>query len=147
MRGAEEMVIAVGSPSNSSTTGSTSSLLEAWGKRMWTFPEVLLSQGTEIKVYTRGGKLDSPHIVPKTHFAREVWTDAQVSRQLIEHYEGSLELSRLELVVLALKCLQSRQTISYLPGDHAYALMGLLRTRPKVDHSDTAFQAFARYTI
>lgn len=144
MRGAEAMAIAVGNSSTGRSSLTTDDLLRNWGKRMWTFPEVLLSQGSEIQVYTRGGKLDNPYVVPKQHFAQEVWADATVSRQLIDHYEGTLGLSRLELVIIALQCLQSRQTTQYLRGDHAYALMGLLRTRPNVDHSDTAFQAFAR---
>lgn len=145
MRGAKGMVIALGAPSN--TSGATTrELLRHWGRRMWTFPEVLLSQNDEVSVYVRpkGGRLDSPLVIPKSQFAAEVWTDAVVSRELIDHYKGSLVLSRLELVILALGCLQSRQTTQYLPGDHSYALMGLLRLRPKVDRRDTAFQAFAR---
>lgn len=144
MRGAEEMIIAVGAPSNNPSNTSTEDLLRQWGRRMWTFPEVILSQGDAVKVYARKGKLESPIVIPKKQFAAEVWTDATVSRQLIDHYAGNLGLSRLELVVLALECLESRQTTQYLPGDHSYALMGLLRLRPKVDHTDTAFQAFAR---
>jgi hypothetical protein len=143
IRGAAEMIIAVGTSGNSPSSTSTE-LLRQWGRRMWTFPEILLSPGDSVKVYTRNGKLDSPEVVQKNQFAADVWTDADVSRQLIDHYSGNLGLSRLELVVLALECLQSRQTTEYLKGDHAYALMGLLRMRPKVDKTDTAFQAFAR---
>jgi hypothetical protein len=33
----------------------------------------------------------------------------------------------------------------HLPGDYSYALMGLLRVRPQIDPTDSAFQAFARY--
>ena len=53
-------------------------------------------------------------------------------------------LNQLELVTLALECLHNRDTTQYLPGDHSYALMGLLRIRPEIDPTDTAFQAFAR---
>ncbi|KAH8646611.1 hypothetical protein BGZ60DRAFT_535595 [Tricladium varicosporioides] len=148
MRGAEAMVIVVGNPASATHTSTTADLLKQWGRRMWTFPEVLLSQKNEVKVYTRGGKLGSPMIVPKKQFAAEVWAiDATVSRQLIDHYDGTLHLSRLELVVLALLCLQARQTTQYLPGDHSYALMGLLRLRPQVDNTDSAFQAFARLSL
>ena len=73
-----------------------------------------------------------------------MWPDKNVSRQLIDHYEGNLQLSRLELVILALECLHSRQHGKMLDGDHAYALMGLLRVRPEVDETDSDFQAFAR---
>ncbi|KAI8953698.1 hypothetical protein F4801DRAFT_597422 [Xylaria longipes] len=59
----------------------------------------------------------------------------------------NLNLSRLELAVIALKCLYKRKTTQYLPGDHAYALMGLLRIRPEVDITDSQFQAFARISL
>jgi hypothetical protein len=140
------MAIAVGVPSNSTygSAVSATELLKQWGKRMWTFPEVLLSRNDEVKVYARQTHLDAPLVISKTQFAAQVWADATVSRQLVDHYVGSLGLSRLELVSIALQCLSSRQTIQYLPGDHSYALMGLLRLRPKIDCTDTAFQAFAR---
>jgi len=141
------MVIALGSPSNSAAATTAEELLRQWGKRMWTFPEVLLSPKNEVKVYTRQGKLDSPLVIPKNQFATLAWADATVSRQMIDHYAGNLSLSRLELVVLALGCLESRQTVEYLAGDHSYALMGLLRLRPKIDETDTAFQAFSRYAF
>jgi len=144
MRGAKAMAIAVGAPSKTTYGTTTKELLQHWGRRMWTFPEVLLSQNNEVRVYARKGQLETPLVIAKSQFADQVWADSTVSRQLVDHYEGSLGLSRLELVILALKCLQSRQTIQYLPGDHSYALMGLLRLRPKIDRTDTAFQAFAR---
>lgn len=56
-------------------------------------------------------------------------------------------MSQLELVTLALECLHKRETTQYLRGDHSYALMGLLRIRPKIDPSDSAFQAFARLVV
>lgn len=86
-------------------------------------------------------------LVSKKQFPTAVWEDGAVSRQLVDHYEGSLILSRLELVTLALMCLHKRKTSQYLPGDHSYALMGLLRLRPKVDNTDSAFQAFARLSL
>lgn len=72
---------------------------------------------------------------------------AGLTRQLVDHYEGNLTLSRLELVILALKCLSQRRTSKYLDGDLAYVLMGLLRRRPVIDHTDTEFQAFARLSM
>ena len=56
-------------------------------------------------------------------------------------------LSSLELVTIALRCLHNRQKGHHLPGDMAYALMGLLRRRPDVVKTDTAFQAFARLSL
>ncbi|KAF2203025.1 hypothetical protein GQ43DRAFT_439211 [Delitschia confertaspora ATCC 74209] len=151
IRGAHSLVIAVRRPPTDihGTLNTTDLMLQQWGNRVWTFPEVLLSPaGKDIRVYTHGEDLLSPTLVAKNQFAAKVWTtDAHVARQLIDHYEGNLILNQLELVTLALECLQKRRTQLWFPGDHAYALMGLLRIRPKIDPSDTAFQAFARLSL
>jgi len=138
------MIIAVGDPSGSTTRFDVGMLLVQWGRRMWTFPEVLLSPGDEITVYMRGQEARKPFVISKTQFAAQVWGDALEARQLTEHYLGTLVLSRLELAVLGLRCLYRRETTQYLAGDQAYALMGLLRMRPEVDKTDSPFQAFAR---
>lgn len=136
-------------------------MLQQWGNRIWTFPEVLLAPaGKDIQVFQRGSDLMKPLRISKNQFAARVWKeDAHVARQvslsspisrtqltcqLIDHYEGNLILSHLELMIVALECLHKRRTYQYLPGDHSYALMGLVRIRPRIDHTDTAFQAFAR---
>ena len=148
MRGAQALVIVVGARAGDRGTPRTQELLKGWGKRMWTLPEALLSpEGREILVFTRGQSLDSPLKVSKKNFAALAWADAAVTRQLMDHYDGSLILSRLELVILALYCLNKRDTIEYFQGDLSYALMGLLRLRPKVDGTDSAFQAFARLSL
>ncbi|KAJ4369722.1 hypothetical protein N0V83_005485 [Neocucurbitaria cava] len=150
IRGAQSLAIAVGRPPNDVRGISTADLmLQQWGRRIWTFPEVLLAPaGKEIKVYMRGSDLLNPILVAKNQFAAKVWKDdAHVARQLIDHYEGNLILSQLELVTLALECLHKRDTTQYLRGDHSYALMGLVRIRPKIDPTDTAFQAFARLSL
>ncbi|KAH7125591.1 hypothetical protein B0J11DRAFT_606082 [Dendryphion nanum] len=150
IRGAHSVAIAVARPPNDMYNISTTDLmLQQWGRRIWTFPEVLLAPaGRVINVYTRGTDLSSPLEIPKNQFAARVWKDdALVARQLIDHYEGSLILSQLELVTLALECLHARQTTQYLSGDHSYALMGLLRIRPQIDPTDSAFQAFARLSL
>ncbi|KAK5997559.1 hypothetical protein PT974_02922 [Cladobotryum mycophilum] len=150
LRGAQSMIIVVGKSSydKSPSTPSTETLLRQWGTRIWTFPEVLLSPGRSINVYTRGGDLQDPLVVPKNQFPSRVWIkDHDVSRHLIDHFLGSINLSRLELASLALKCLYERDTVEYRKGDKAYALMGLLRLRPQVDEGDTAFQAFSRLSL
>ncbi|KAF2710697.1 hypothetical protein K504DRAFT_376071 [Pleomassaria siparia CBS 279.74] len=148
IRGAHSLAIAVGRPSYDvqGSFNNTDLMLQQWGKRVWTFPEVLLApEGKEIKVYTRGSDLMSPMLLEKKQFAAKVWKDdAFVARQLVDHYEGNLILNQLELVTLALECLVGRETTTKFQGDLSYALMGLLRLRPKVDRTDTAFQAFAR---
>ncbi|KAL5117062.1 hypothetical protein ACEQ8H_005021 [Pleosporales sp. CAS-2024a] len=153
IRGAASLVIAVSRPpSDSDTHGvytTTDLMLQQWGQRIWTFPEVLLAPaGKDIQVYTRGRHVMQPLTVAKNQFAARVWQrDAHVARQLIDHFEGNLILSQLELVTLALECLHKRQTTEFLPGDHSYALMGLVRVRPQIDATDSAFQAFARLSL
>lgn len=154
VRGAQKIVIVVGRSGTDQlpTNVTTQGLLREWGTRMWTWPEVLLApNGKKITVYTRGAPPDSQPIeMSKLSFAREVWTDAPVARFLVDHYEGSLDLSRLEKVVLALECLTDRVingTTPFAKGDLSYALMGLLRQRPTTDEKDTAFQAFARLSL
>ncbi|KAF2274249.1 uncharacterized protein EI97DRAFT_460373 [Westerdykella ornata] len=150
IRGAHSLAIAVGRPpSNPYGLATPDHFLQQWGKRIWTFPEVLLSpSGKDIKVYCRTGDWLAPIIVPKGQFPARVWReDAHIARQLIDHYEGNLILSQLELVTLAVECLHRRETTQYFRGDHSYALMGLLRIRPKIDPTDSAFQAFARLSL
>ncbi|KFY49704.1 hypothetical protein V496_09854 [Pseudogymnoascus sp. VKM F-4515 (FW-2607)] len=147
VRGAHSLVIIVGPPSGDGAKQRTT-MLRQLGNRMWTFPEVLLSPGDhQITIYTRGQDLNNPSRVAKRNFAALAWDDAAISRQLVDHYESYILLTPLELVTLALRCLQGRETTQYFAGDMAYALMGLLRRRPKVDEHDTAFQAFARLSL
>jgi hypothetical protein len=153
VRGASRIVIIVGRSGHDTLPPSTTtlSLLHEWGTRMWTWPEVLLGPAREkILIYTRGGDVHAPLEISKLEFPAQVWEDGETARQLIDHYEGTLSLSRLELVVLALYSLSYRVetgTTKYLEGDLSYALMGLLRQRPKIDASDSAFQAFARLSL
>lgn len=154
VRGAAKIVIVVGRTGQDRLPPSVTTLmlLREWGTRMWTWPEVLLGPAREkIQVYTRGGTDEnSPLEISKMEFPAQVWDDGEVARQLIDNYENTLTLSRLELVVLALESLKLRVetgTTKYLEGDLSYALMGLLRQRPKVDATDSAFQAFARLSL
>jgi len=147
IRAAHSVVIAIKASSNDA--GTTDRLLKDWGKRMWTLPEALLSpkeQPLRIYWHSRG----TPKLVKevyKKNLAALLWDDSSMTRQLVDHYEGNLTLSRLELVILALGCLSNRTTSRYLNGDVAYVLMGLLRQRPVVDRTDSEFQAFARLSL
>lgn len=154
VRGAEKIVIVVGRSKTDRlpTSVTTLDLLKEWGSRMWTWPEILLAQpGKKITVYTRGAPQESQSVeMSKLSFTRQVFTDAPIVRYLVDHFDGTLVLSPLELVVLALECLTDRVihgTTPFAPGDLSYALMGLLRQRPTTDDQDTAFQAFARLSL
>ena len=153
VRGTQKVVIVVGRSGVDDLPDrvTTEQLLKEWGTRMWCWPEVLLGPAHEnVVVYTRSVKPRTPLLISKLNFAEQVWTDGAIARQLVDHYENTLSLSRLELVVLALECLKSRVekgTTKFLEGDLSYALMTLLRQRPRVERQDTAFQAIARLSL
>ena len=97
---------------------------------------------------------DNPHEARFPYSRRNImslWNQnrdlAGPSAQVIDHYEGSVIFTHLELVSLALECLAKRSTTQFLPGDLSYALMGLLRQRPEVVREDNDFQAFARLSL
>ena len=150
VRGAKQLAIVVGHPINErgNPVAQREMLLE-FGSRMWTLPEVLLSKpGAPIRIYTRG--LQNFEECDKSSIAVRIWDDAHHTRQLMDHYEGSVVLSVLELIVVALQCLNSRsieeENLS-IRGEMSYVLMGLMLQRPIVDLNDTAFQAFARLAL
>ncbi|KAL4923145.1 uncharacterized protein BDV17DRAFT_285656 [Aspergillus undulatus] len=151
VRGAHSLAIVVGPPvTDPTSTPNMKSMLQHWGQRIWTFPEVLLSPtDIPIAIYTRGGDINHPRYLPKRNFPAEAWADAPISRQLVDHYEGSVILSPLELVTLALQCLSTRadNTTAFLPGDLTYVLMGLLRRRPRANSQNSAFQEFCRLSL
>jgi len=160
IRGAESLAIAL-KPSHDPEhwrDANSRNLLVQFSARMWTFPEVLLSpQHKDITVYSKRSadvsdekpesQLLDVEIIPKRDFARRAWSDAPEARQLLDHYMGSQILSRLELTVIAFRCLHRRRVKEHFAGDLAYALMGLLRRRPEIDSSDSEFQATARLSL
>ncbi|KAL8668453.1 MAG: hypothetical protein Q9168_006915 [Polycauliona sp. 1 TL-2023] len=158
VKGAFQVVIAVAGPIGVKKAGRLpDELLNQWGNRVWTLPELLLSPERDIEIYTLNRSLDparqlqhclesSPDHISRRNFSR-FWEDASIVGQLLDHYEGSVILSPLELIATALKCLERRHTTQYLPGDLSYSLMGLLRQKPNARKDDSAFQAFARLSL
>lgn len=145
IRRAAAVVIAVPGPVDAQFNGES---LRQWGNRCWTMPELLLYTGQQpITIYERIKSLDDRRQIPRRELWNKVWSDIAYSGQLIDHYEGSLILTPLELNTVALHCLQNRYTSEYLEGDVAYMLMGLLRQRPQIVASDSEFQAFARLSL
>jgi len=85
IRGAHSLAIVVGRPANdANNTTTTDLMLQQWGTRVWTFPEVLLApEGKSIRVYTRGADIWQPLLLEKKQFAARVWKqDAHVARQV-----------------------------------------------------------------
>ncbi|KAI4250308.1 MAG: hypothetical protein L6R42_008764, partial [Xanthoria sp. 1 TBL-2021] len=158
IRGALQVVIAVAGPVGVKEVGKLPvGLLHEWGDRVWTVPELLLSPEQDIVIYTLNRSLDSaqqleqclnasPDRIDRRNFSR-FWEDDSIVGQLLDHYEGSVILSPLELIATALRCLQRRNTTQHLPGDLSYSLMGLLRQRPNARKDDSGFQAFARLSL
>lgn len=148
IRGAHSLAIAIGSSRTRPGMSSTEEMLKMLGERMWTLPEALLSSNkTDIKVYTRGEDEQPAMQIPKNRFAALVWDDPLVSRQLVDHYNGNLVLSRLELVTIALRCLSQRSTHEKLLGDMSYALIGLMRRRPVVEPTDSKFKSLCKIVL
>ncbi|KAL8832585.1 MAG: hypothetical protein Q9170_004829 [Blastenia crenularia] len=159
VRGAFRMIIAIGGPVDAVEEDQLPyNLVRAWGNRVWTLPELLLTPGhNDLWIYTINRNLDPttqldqclntlPKQITLRNFSR-YWEDHEIIAQLIDHYESSVILSPLELITTALKCLEVRHITQHLPGDLSYSLMGLLRRRPNAQKSDSGFQAFARLSL
>jgi hypothetical protein len=148
IRGASRLVIALKQTRPEQQIGD---LRQQWGDRKWTLPEALLSPNSdaikECITYADRRSLKLTDI-SKKDVPLLYWSDPQVSRQLVDHYLNNLRLSRLELVTLAIRCLENRSTKKkYSDGDDSHILMGLLRRRPKPVRNDTKFEAFARLSL
>lgn len=143
VRASKRVVVAIGP---TPTAQTPTAMLKQFGTRVWTFPEILLAPKDQngIHVYAHG---QGVWRITFNQFARDVWSDSLESRQLIDHFQGNLPLSHLELAIVGLKCFYSRQLGIQWAGDKAYALMGLLRLRPPINPGETAFQAFARLVL
>lgn len=153
VRGSAKLAVIVRSPESGE---SVEDPLREWASSIWTFPELLLSPETEFTTYYSSSATSpssSPvirkKVIAKNQFSARCLVadeDRYQVRRLLDHYLGSLKLSDLELMAVALHCFSSRVTSSqFLSGDHTYALMGLLGHRPPICRSDSPFLAFARY--
>lgn len=150
VRKAHSLVIVVGQNTGSTEAKSPQDLVHEWGRRVWTLPELLLSpERHAIKIYLADDKRKEINIQNPVNFRNfdQYWPNDANLGQLIDHYEGTVILSPLEFLTTSLLCLQGRSTSEHLPGDLSYSLMGLLRQRPDVRRSDSAFQAFARLSL
>ena len=121
----------------------TDQYLTEWGERMWCLPEGLLTPNP-IKFCSPTQEV----LKSRINLAASVWKDKEGTRLLAENFTGLLQLGRLELFTIGLEELTKRKTQKlFTPGDQAYALMGLLSHRPRVNPHDTLFQALARLSL
>lgn len=147
VRSAHITCMAIG-PSDATSGIKDTDLMRNWGSRIWTFPEVLLSRAHQPILVVRRGDLGNIEHLHRTQFPAKVWDDDGESRRLIDHFNGTLHMSNLELMTTALQCLRRRSTTDqHFNGDHSYALMGLVNIRPRPIWADSAFQAFARLSL
>ncbi|KAI9162814.1 hypothetical protein HJFPF1_04407 [Paramyrothecium foliicola] len=151
IRGSRELNVLLRAPRTGETVEDP---LGEWAESIWTFPELLLSPGTQITAFYFSNEKASQwerHVIPKNQFAARCLStndDRYQVRRLLDHYLGNLNLSDLELTTVALQCFSSRRNNSrFLSGDFSYALMGLLGRRPHISPSDSAFLAFARLSM
>lgn len=145
IRRASAVVIAVTGPLSDECNGDS---LKGLGDRMRTMSELLLYTGSHtIIVYDGNRSLNKSHLIPRRELWDKVWKDTTYSAQLIDHHESSPTLSPLELVTVSLQYFHKRKTTEYLEIDKSYILMGLLRQRPHINRSDSAFQALARLSL
>jgi len=167
VRSAHSLVIAIDSSRYTSQVSSTTSVdscktqpnastraLKVWGNRAWTLPEVLLCSSqhkiTVFDLVSLQGIEHSKHGLG--HLAWDDWKEAAI---LVDHYEGSVHLSPLELISIGYRCLRRRRVRGSdndgrhndEPREYAYALMGLLRRRPTTVATDSEFMAFARLSL
>lgn len=154
VRASAKMIVVVGPPYRSPMAdragrenlyASRNEWLASWGQRLWTLPELLICPNSGgIAVHTLDGQ--PPETLSKHTIARML-KDGSSVRELVEHYSGTIQLSPLELTVTATQCLFARPYNTFSAGDASYALMGLMRRRPRVNKADSAFKAFARLSL
>ena len=156
VRTSHSMVIVVGPPAESENDHETTDFsteaqrtwLKQWGHRLWTLPEALLCPSNHgILLCSLGKAQSSIERIEKRNLATYVWEDAEHVRQLVDHYEGTIALSQLELISIALESLQRRHTVPRMNADVIYALMGLMRERVTVLPHQSAFEVFARLSL
>jgi hypothetical protein len=159
VRGAHHVCVMLPDPSQNS--------LVFFGRRLWCLPEILLARNHQVMLCTQdpmNRHVDAPDstvVVDIMEMAHRAWAVKETENQgivrdivneetfrlLAEHYTGTITLSRLELIQVALNALRSRDWKEFQKGDIAYALMTLLTKRPRMDPTDTEEVALARLSL
>lgn len=156
LRGAHSMVVINGPPCDNKEghfrEEDRQRWLFLWASRMWVLPELLLTPNEErVWLYTQQPGIEPEDIAPeriaKRNLPERSCSDAEDVKQLIDHYEGTVQLTQLELLELALDCLRRRTTVGRTNADLAYALKGLLRRRPETVKNESGFEAFASLSL
>ncbi|KAJ3564391.1 hypothetical protein NPX13_g7864 [Xylaria arbuscula] len=152
-RGAKSMVIAlqntVETRALDKPAQSVDNMLRSWSSRLWTLPEMVLAPTRhDLKIYLATNGVSLHETIPKRSMAARAYgADGVRVRQLVDHFEASQQLTLTELLTIGLECLIHRQTYRFMPADQVYALMTMVRRRPKPDKNDTLFEAFAKLSL
>jgi len=153
-RGCSRMVIALkDTPEMRAQRGGgdplVDDMLSVWSSRLWTLPEMLLAPTHhDLKPYVAGITTGPCEPIPKRSMASRAYPqDGKLVRQLVDHFEGSQQLTPVELLSLGLECMVSRPKSAYSPADPIYALMALSRRRPKPNPGEGLFEAFAQLSL
>jgi hypothetical protein len=154
-RGSHQMVIAVkNGPSATRHPTALDSLLQGWASRLWTLPELLLAP-TRKDIDVFWVRPDVPNStsspvdrIAKRNMAERAYIkDGVLVRQLVDHFEASLQLTQTELFTIGLECLLNRDYNIFFKADPIYALMTLARRRPRPNKDETLFEAFAQLSL
>lgn len=155
-RGSNRVVIAVKDPVSgrildpSSAPTSEKELLQQWATRLWTLPEMLLAPTAHnLEVYRATDRdIRSWDTIPKRNMAEIAYPeDGERVRELVDHFESSVQLTQIELLTLGLECLRGREKNQYSKADMMYALMTLARRRPVPYKGQSLFEAFAQLSL
>lgn len=153
------VIIALPNPGRGREEEAWTEKLSEFGDRMWTFPEVLLSPNTTIDIYMAQQSKTPFTSITKANFPQYAWRDEYDARQLMDHFLGSLHLSRLEFAKIAVRCLLLRAKIAeeqmvdpelsskLLLGDMAYCYQGLLRVRPVINTKDNEWEVLVKLSM
>ncbi|KAL4906974.1 hypothetical protein BDW74DRAFT_130949 [Aspergillus multicolor] len=142
----------------------------AWGKRIWTLPEVLLA-AEKIRYYCVAPVWQTHIQAMPTEYTKVVLSDMRGSfwpaqfykasvvqdsgedaiSHLVDHYTNRTQLSELQLFTYAVQALARLTMGEGIKGYEtkllAYAAMGLLAYRLKPHQKDNAFHAIARLSL
>ncbi|KAF2841612.1 hypothetical protein M501DRAFT_990109 [Patellaria atrata CBS 101060] len=150
-RNSSLMIVALNPSKNSNKefVSDRNKLLQEFGSGLWTRPDLLNSPSrTNIKVYVRGDEPEDHLDLSKRQFANLAYGDeGPTAIQLLDHFDGHVNLTRLQLIVQLLRFFLGGQTSEFYAGDLYYVLMGLLPYRPRVDPTDSRFQALSRVIL
>lgn len=121
----------------------------AWARRLWTLSEALLARG-KLHVWTCNGSAFEKTIMSRLELVSDFLQGCPSNphknavRSIAAHYDGSLEMDRLERLVTAIVALSGQESTKYTEADVAYAFMGLIPERIEPSMTESLFQAMVK---